>query len=96
MRRNQTQNIGDVIGEYLRVMNVDGKLKEMRVIRSWYEICGKTISKATTNVTLKNRVLWVSVNSSIIRAELLMIKQGLISRINEEAGSKMIDDIVIR
>jgi hypothetical protein len=41
-------------------------------------------------------VLYVQLSSSVLRAELLMSKQGLIEKINEYAGMNIISDIALR
>src|SRR6056297_4293764 len=96
MRKNNTEKIGKVIEDYIEALDVKGKLKEVRMIRSWEEIVGKTIAKKTDNIYIKEGKLFVEMNSSIARNELSMLKSSLIGRLNEKAGSKVISDIIIR
>jgi predicted nucleic acid-binding Zn ribbon protein len=96
MRKNNTEKIGKVIEDYIEALDVKGKLKEVRLIRSWEEIVGKTIAKKTDNIYIKEGKLFVVMNSSIARNELSMLKNSLIGRLNEKAGSKVISDIIIR
>lgn len=96
MRKNNTEKLGKVIEDYIEALDVKGKLKEVRLIRSWEEIVGKTISKKTDNIYIKDGKLFVEMNSSIARNELSMLKSSLIGRLNEKAGSKIISDIIIK
>lgn len=96
MRRRQTQNIGEILQEFLRKNGLETKLAETRVIQAWEEILGKHISRLTRNLYIKNRILFVQMNSSVARSELNMIKTDLIARLNEKAGKSVIDDIVLR
>ncbi|MGM0496482.1 MAG: DUF721 domain-containing protein [Bacteroidota bacterium] len=96
MRKNNTEKIGKVIEDYIEALDVKGKLKEVRAIRSWEEIVGKTIAKKTDNIYIKNGKLFVEMNSSVARNELSILKSSLISRLNEKAGDTIISDIIIR
>lgn len=96
MRKNNTQKIEDVVNEYLKALNIDGKLKEVRLIRSWDEVVGKTIARSTREIFIKDRKLFVKLNSSIIRNELFMLRDGLKKALNDRAGEIIIDEIVLR
>lgn len=96
MRRCETQAIGAVLQEYLKELQIDQKLKEIRLIGSWESVMGRTVTRYTKSIALKNRVLFVQMTSSIARNELVMMRQGIIEAMNKNAGEKMIDDIVIR
>jgi len=96
MRKSNTQPLGEVIHEYLKALDIDNKLQEVRLIDSWPDIVGITIAKRTSRLYIKNRVLFVYLNSSVARSELLRIRTGLIKGLNDRAGVKVIDEIVIR
>ena len=95
MRKTYTQNISDVIQDYLKEMNLDNKLKEVHVVNSWEQIIGRTIAKATRNIYIKDKKLFLKIDSSVIKNELLIIKDGLIKRINEFADEELVKDIVL-
>jgi len=96
MRKQKVEKLDNVISQYLKVLRIDKKLKQVRLINSWDEIIGRNVARATSKIFFKNRILFVYINSAIIRNELLMIKDELKKRLNEHAGEKMVDDIVIR
>jgi predicted nucleic acid-binding Zn ribbon protein len=96
MRRNNTQNIGEVIKELLKELRIDDKLKEVGIINSWEEVLGEKISRSTSKLFVKNKVLFVYLKSSVVRNELMMLKSGIIKALNEKAGSNVIEDIVFR
>jgi predicted nucleic acid-binding Zn ribbon protein len=66
------------------------------VINSWEEVVGKAISSRTSKMYIKDHILFVHLNSSVVRNELLMLKQALKEKLNEKAGSEVIKDIVLR
>ena len=72
------------------------KMLEARVQRLWGELFGLTVAEVTSNVYVKNRVLYVFMTSSVVRSELLSMRKRLVATLNKHAGSDVIDDIVIR
>jgi predicted nucleic acid-binding Zn ribbon protein len=96
MRRSKTISLAEAVSDYIREMNIGGKLSEAGVINSWEEIVGKAISTRTSNIYIKDHVLYVYLNSSVVRNELLMLRQILKEKINQKAGSEVIKDIVLR
>jgi predicted nucleic acid-binding Zn ribbon protein len=96
MRRSKTITLAEALKDYLKVMNLDAKLNEVGVINSWDEIVGKAISTRTSKIYIKDHVLFVHLNSSVVRNELLMLRQPLKEKLNEKAGCEVIKDIVFR
>ena len=96
MRKKNSQKIGDVIHEYLKALKIDDKLKEVQLIKSWDDVVGKTIARSTTNIYIKNRKLFISLNSSVIRNELFMLREGLLKALNDKVGEKIIDEIILK
>lgn len=96
MRKTYTQNIGEIINDCLKDLKIDKKIKEVHVIKSWDEFVGKTIAKATREITIHDKKLFLKIESSIIRNELMLIKDPLIKRINEYANEEIITNIIFR
>jgi predicted nucleic acid-binding Zn ribbon protein len=96
MRRSKTITIGEAIKDYVREMNMEGKLNEIGLISSWEEIVGKAISSRTSKLYIKDHVLYVHLNSSVVRNELLMLRQALMEKLNQKAGTEVIRDIVLK
>jgi predicted nucleic acid-binding Zn ribbon protein len=96
MRRSKTISLAEAINDYIKEMNLGGKLTEIAVINSWEEIVGKAISSRTTKIYIKNSILFVHLNSSVVRNELLMLRETLRTKLNEKAGSEVIKEIVLR
>ena len=96
MRRSNTQNINDLVNQLLKELKIDHKLKEVRLINSWNEVLGNNIARATSKIFIKNRVLFVYLNSPVVRNELMMLKSTIIKSLNDKVGEKIIDDIVFK
>lgn len=96
MRRSKTISLAEALRDYIREMNLEGKLREVNLINSWEEIVGKTIFSRTSKVYIKDRILFVHLNSSVARNELMMLREELKEKLNQRAGSEVITDIVFR
>jgi hypothetical protein len=96
MRRSKTISLAEAVNDYIKEMNLGGKLNEITIINSWEEIVGKAISSRTTKIYIKDHVLHVHLNSSVVRNELLMLREALREKLNSKAGSEVIKEIVFR
>jgi predicted nucleic acid-binding Zn ribbon protein len=96
MRRSKTISLAEAVNDYIKAMNIGDKLSEAGVINSWEEIVGKAISSRTTKIYIRDHVLFVHLNSSVVRNELLMLREVLREKINQKAGVEVIKEIVLR
>ena len=96
MRRSETVSIKHLVNALMKRYGADEKIAENRLIMAWDELLGKTVVKYTKNLYIRNRKLYVTVSSSIVKVELQMIKDQLIKRLNEKAEKNIIDQIIIR
>ncbi|MBN2613226.1 MAG: DUF721 domain-containing protein [Bacteroidales bacterium] len=96
MRKSNTQKIGTVLKEYLEHMMIDRKLMEVGIVRSWEELMGKAVASRTRNIYIKDKTLFVQLSSSVLRSELMMMRQAIIDKLNEKAGEKIVEKIVLR
>lgn len=96
MRRSKTISLAEAISDYISEMNLTGKLNETGILNSWDEVVGKAISSRTTKIYIKDKVLFVHLSSSVVRNELLMLREALKNKLNQKAGTEVIKDIVFR
>jgi hypothetical protein len=96
MRKSNTQPIHEVIRDLLREMDIDRKLKEVSLVSQWESLMGRTVAIRTSQIYIRNRILYVYVTSSVLKSELLMMRQDIIDRLNENAGERLIEQVVIR
>jgi predicted nucleic acid-binding Zn ribbon protein len=96
MRRSDSHKLNDIISQCLKELKLNKKLQEHRLINSWPDIVGLSIAKKTNNLYIKDKKLFVYLNSSVVRNELQMLKDSLVKRLNEHAGEELIHDIVLK
>jgi len=96
MEKKEIRKIDSLLRQFVRANNLERGLAEHRLIKAWNELLGVTVAKRTRSLHIRNRKLYVTLHSSVIRNELNMIKQSLIPRLNQAAGMEVIDDIVLK
>jgi predicted nucleic acid-binding Zn ribbon protein len=96
MRRSKTITLAEAINDFVDVMGLNEKLDEISLINSWEDIVGRAISIRTSKIYIKDHILYVHLNSSVVRNELHMLKESLKNKLNEKAGKLIIKDIVFR
>ena len=96
MRRSKTHTIGEVIRSYLQETGLEHKLKEVELIESWEEIVGKMVSNRTQKIEIKNGKMIIYLKSSVVRNELMMLRESLKEALNKKAGEELITEIVLK
>jgi predicted nucleic acid-binding Zn ribbon protein len=96
MRKREAQTLSDILGESLRNLKIDGKINETRVLAAWPTVVGPLLASHTLGTNISRRVLYVRMDTPILRSELQMMRQNLLERLNQTAGAETIKDIVFR
>ena len=93
MKRNNTEQIGDILRQFLRQEGLESPINEYRLLESWKNVVGPAIARYTSNLYIKNQTLHVHLTSSVLRQELMMGRELLIRNLNKTVGSQVIVDI---
>ncbi len=96
MRRSKTEAISDVISRYIRDMKIERKLKEVAITGSWERIAGRAIASRTTKIYIRRGTLYIHLSSSVVRSEIMMMREALRERLNSDAGEEVVKSIVVR
>ena len=96
MRRRNTEEIRDVIQQFLKQRKLDQPLYEKRVVDAWSEVLGKNIINYTSELSVKNKKLHVTINSSVLRHDLFISREQIVRSLNKYVGSDVINDIVFK
>ncbi|MCO5260693.1 MAG: DUF721 domain-containing protein [Crocinitomicaceae bacterium] len=95
MNQHNSNNapLKELIDRFLKSYRLDGKMKELDVLNGWEEMMGVAVANRTEKLFIKNKVLHIKLNSSVMREELANGKQIIILRVNQFAGFEIINDI---
>jgi predicted nucleic acid-binding Zn ribbon protein len=92
--RNNDKTIKEAINDLLDSYRLRKKFDETALIAAWPELMGTAIANRTKQLYINHKKLFVRVESSVIKNELLMMKSQIINRLNEKAGHEVILSIV--
>ena len=95
-RHNNSRSIKDILGEIIKQPVYSKGINDVLIIKAWGEVLGQSVMNITTNIYIKERILFVNINSSVIRNELYLNKKEIIDSINDYVGSKVIYEIILR
>lgn len=96
MKRNNTEQIGDVIRKFLREEGLESPLNEHRLLEAWKEVLGPTIASYTGELYVRNQILYVHLTSAVLRQELMMGRELLVRNLNRHVGATVIVNIIFR
>lgn len=96
MRKSNTESISSVLKNYVRENNLERKMSELDLIKSWETVVGKTVARYTGNISIQNSTLFVETTSPIVRNELLMMREEIRTRLNDEAGYEIVKTIIFK
>jgi predicted nucleic acid-binding Zn ribbon protein len=92
-RTSNQSTLGEVIDKLMKAYRLDRKLKEMDVIQAWGEMMGLAVANRTKNIQIRNKTLFLTMDSAVMRDELSYGKEVIIQRVNEKAGFEMITNV---
>jgi predicted nucleic acid-binding Zn ribbon protein len=94
MNRTNDKSLKDAIEQMLQVYKLKRKFDETSLVAFWPELVGVSVANRTKNIYIRDRKLYIRLESSVIKHELLMIRTQIMDKLNEKAGSTVIDEIV--
>ncbi|MBN1338615.1 MAG: DUF721 domain-containing protein [Bacteroidales bacterium] len=95
MKSSNEQKLGEAIKELLETYKLEGKLNEAKALQAWEATAGKIILKYTKSAFIKNGKLFLRIESSVIRNEILFSREKIINEINISVGAETVREIVL-
>lgn len=95
-RLSNENSIAEILKEIIQSNNLEKGLNQISVADAWKNLMGNGVNNYTKDVILKGSTLYVQLTSSVLREELSYGKQKIITMINEELGSEIVKDVVLR
>ncbi len=96
-RHASTMSLGALVMEAIRGTNRENSmLRRAYVLGLWEEVVGKTMAQRTQQIFLKDKKLFVELNSSVARSELFMLRSDIIRRINEKAQTELVQELILK
>ena len=95
MKKGTEKPLKAVIEEFLKTFRLEDKLGETRIIGSWEKVVGAMVARHTQRLSIRNKVLYVKLDSAALRNELMFAREKIVKALNKEAGTATIEEIVL-
>jgi predicted nucleic acid-binding Zn ribbon protein len=95
MGKTNETTLSEALSRFVDSFHLRNKLNEVQVVESWKELVGETIYDHTFDIYVKDKTLFVKVDSSVVRQELNFMKRRLVEKINKMFDTTFIDQITI-
>jgi len=95
MREKSSIGMKDAIEKWLDATRLRSKFDESSIIAAWPDIIGRPIANRTEKIYIHDKKLFVKVESAVIKNELVMMRQQIVSSVNEYVGKVVVEECVI-
>ena len=89
------QPLGDLIKAFYEQHKGPEYLDELKIIQSWPKVVGPFIATHTIDLAIRNKTLFVRVDSDSLRSELSYSKSVLLKNLNDLVGKEVLIGIVL-
>jgi hypothetical protein len=97
MRKNNNLiKLGDAISQIFKEEKLDEKYSIFAIRNGWESIVGKTVAKHTTQINYAVGVLFVSIDSPVVRNETAYVKEEIMEKVNKFVGKRLIKELVLK
>jgi len=93
-RRPGVTPLKDAIDQMLEKYRLRNRFDQSYVVAHWDKIMGSAIATRTKSVYIKDRTLFLQIESAPLRNELFRAKAKIIELINREMGSDLLEEVV--
>jgi predicted nucleic acid-binding Zn ribbon protein len=94
MRKANDKSMKEAIEQMLNVYKIKRKFDETSIIAAWPELMGKSVANRTKQIYIYEKKLFLRIESSVIKNEIQLMNAQIIEKINEKAGSVVVESII--
>lgn len=88
--------LGDAISQIFKEEKLDEKYSIFAIRNGWEGIVGTLVAKHTTQINYASGILFVSIDSPVVRSEAAYMKEEIIRKINTFVGKRLIRELVLK
>jgi len=94
-RRSDDISIKEAVEKMLEVYKLRRKFDETSIVSAWPQLIGPAIANRTQQIYIKDKKLFVRVESAVIKNELMLMRKQIIGRVNEYVGQVVVEELII-
>ena len=88
-----SRRLSDILIDAMREDGLTKLMLERRAETLWQTIMGPTVRNATSSVRVHDGIMYVGLNSSVVREQLFLLKGKIVAALNKAVGEDVIKDI---
>lgn len=89
-------SFGTILSSVAKQLGLEQRLVELRIQQQWPALVGEPIGSHTWPTQIRFHKLYLLVENSVWLQQLTFLKPALLAKLNAEAGSELLTDIVLR
>ena len=82
MSRTNDKSLKEAIEQMLNVYKIKRRYDETAILASWPQLVGKPVANRTKELFIRDKKLFLRIESSVIKNELVMMRSQIINKIN--------------
>jgi hypothetical protein len=94
MRRTNDKTLKEAIEQMLQVYKIKRRFEETSIVAAWPDLVGKSVANRTKELYISNKKLFLRIESSVIKNELMLMRSQIITKINDKAKDILVEEIV--
>ena len=94
MRKTNDKSLKEALEQMLRVYKIKRRFDETAVVAHWPDLVGKAVANRTKELYIHQKKLFLRIESSVIKNELILMREQIMGKINSEAGDILVEDII--
>ena len=95
-RKSNTSSLDEAIKSLLKAYRLNDKMVELDIVKGWPEIMGPVVAPKTISIKVKNKLLIVELNSSVLREELSYGKAQIVRNVNDFLQQDFLEDVKLK
>ena len=93
-RRAESTTVGEAMRELLDTYKLTARYEQTQLIQSWDRLMGPPVARRTDKLFIKDRKLYVKLNSAPLKQELNLSKSKILALFLREFGEVIVVDVV--
>ena len=94
MRKTNDKLLKEAIEQMLNVYKIKRRYDETAIVSAWPQLVGKSVANRTKELFIRDKKLFLRIESSVIKNELVLMRGQIIKKINDDAKTELVADIV--
>jgi predicted nucleic acid-binding Zn ribbon protein len=94
MRKANDKSLKEAIEQMLQVYKIKRRFEETAVVSAWPELVGKSVANRTKELFIHDKKMFLRIESSVIKNELMLMRTQIINKINDRAKEILVEEII--